>query len=244
METLTCPKCNFLREPKALDCPACGIVFAKYEKAAAQPAALQPGRKPDLHPLLNPYAAPQSDNGPPPLPGPAAAAPSGVWRHEGLLIIQQGSELPGRCVVCNRSTVHRWPKTFYWSPPGLRILIFLAPLIYIIVVLAVRKKADLAVPLCEEHEEKRRTQVRNSWLVGIGGIVLFFASFMALADDSGGVFGLLFTVGLIGLLASALMSSSALPLQPKKIDSYYAFMKKAGDDFLRNLPSAPMGIGM
>src|SRR5436190_22485046 len=118
MESLTCPKCNFLREPQALDCPACGIVFAKYQKTAPPPAP------------LNPYAAPQSDNAPPPLPGPAAAvAPSGVWRHEGLLIVQQGAELPSRCVVCNRSTVHRWPKTFYWAPPGLRILIFLAPLI-------------------------------------------------------------------------------------------------------------------
>ena len=234
METLTCPKCNFLREPRALDCPACGIVFAKYQKAAPPPPA-----------ALNPYATPQSDTAPPPLPGPAATvAPAGVWRHEGLLIIQQGAELPDRCVVCNRSTVHRWSKTFYWAPPGLRILIFLAPLIYVIVVLAVRKKADLAVPLCEEHEEKRRTQVRNSWLVAIGSIVLLCTSFLALADDSGAVFGLLFCLGLVGLIASALMSSSALLLQPKKIDGYYAFMKKAGDDFLRSLPSPPMGIGM
>jgi hypothetical protein len=237
METLTCPKCHYLREPRALDCPACGIVFAKYQKTAPPPAALQP--------LLNPYAAPQSDNLPPPLPGPApAVTPSGVWRHEGLLIIQQGAELPGRCVACNRSTGNRWRKTFYWSPPGLRILAFLAPLIYVVVVLAVRKRADVAVPLCEEHAEKRRSQVRNSWLVGIGGFVLFCTSFMALADDSGGVFGLLFCLGLVGLLTSALLSSSAIPLQPKKIDGYYAFMKKAGDAFLRTLPSAPMGVGM
>jgi hypothetical protein len=233
METLTCPKCHFLREPRAVDCPACGIVFAKYQKAAPPPAP------------LNPYAAPQSDNAPPPLPDPAAAvAPSGVWRHEGLLIIQQGAELPDRCVVCNRSTVHRWPKTFYWAPPGLRLLIFMGPLIYVIVALAVRKRADLAVPLCEEHEEKRRSQVRNGWLAGIGGIVLIVTSFLALSGDSGGVFGLLFSIGLIGLLSSAFLSSAAVPLQPKKIDGYYAFMKKAGDDFLSTLPSAPMGIGM
>jgi len=233
METLTCPKCHYLREPGAVDCPACGIIFAKYQKAAPPPN-------------LNPYAAPQSDNAPPPLPGPAApqVPPSGVWRHEGLLIIQQGAQLPDRCVVCNRSTTHRWPKTFYWAPPVLRFLILLNLLVYAIVMLAVRKKADLTVPLCEEHEETRRAKVRNSWLVGIGGLVLIGASFLALGDDNGAVFGLLFCVGLIGLIASAALSSSASPLQPKKIDNYYSFMKKAGDDFLRSLPSAPMGIGM
>jgi hypothetical protein len=241
METLTCPKCNYLREPGAVDCPACGIIFAKYQKATLPGAA-----RPAVHPLLNPYAAPQSDNAPPPLPGPAApeVPAAGIWRHEGLLVIQQGAQLPDRCVVCNRSTMHRWPKTFYWAPPVLRFLILLNILVYAIVMLAVRKKADLAVPLCEEHEETRRTKVRTSWLVGIGGLVLIGTSFMALGDDNGGVFGLLFFVGLIGLLAGALMNSSAIPLQPKKIDNYYSFMKKAGDDFLRSLPSAPMGIGM
>jgi hypothetical protein len=147
-------------------------------------------------------------------------------------------------VVCNRSTAHRWPKTFYWAPPVLRLLILLNFIIYAIVILAVRKKADLAVPLCEEHEEKRRSQVRTSWLVGLGGIVLIVLSFMALSDDSGAVFGLLFCTGLIGLISSAFLSGAAIPLQPKKIDGYYSFMKKAGDDFLRSLPSAPMGIGM
>jgi hypothetical protein len=244
MESLTCPKCNYLREPRAVDCPACGIVFAKYEKAAAQPAALRPAPQA----LLNPYAAPQSDNLPPPLPVPqeaAAAVPSGVWRHAGLLVIQAGAELPGRCVVCNRSTVHRWPKTFYWMPPGLRLLIVMGPLIYIIVALAVRKKADLAVPLCEEHEGKRRDQVRNSWLLAIAGVILMVLSFLALGDESSaGTFTIVFFLGVISLIASVLASSRSLPLQPTKIDSYYSFMRKAGDDFLRSLPSAPMGIGM
>lgn len=239
METLTCPKCNFLREPQAVDCPACGIVFAKYQKTLEAASAAPP-----VPQAVNPYAAPQSDTLPPPLPGPQpAAVPAGVWRHEGLLIIQQGVDLPSRCVTCNRSTVHRWRRTFYWAPPGLRILV-IAPLLYIIVILVVRKSATLSIPLCEEHEEKRRTQTRNSWLVGLGGVALFVVSFFALGDDNGAVFGLLFLIGLIALIAGAVLSGSAIPLQPQKIDGYYAFMKKAGDDFLRSLPSAPMGIGM
>jgi hypothetical protein len=31
METLTCPKCHGPREPQAVACPACGIVFGKYQ---------------------------------------------------------------------------------------------------------------------------------------------------------------------------------------------------------------------
>lgn len=232
METLTCPKCNYPREPRAVDCPACGIVFAKFQKT--QPPA-----------ALNPYAAPQSDLAPPPLPVPAAAdVRPGVWRHEGLLIVQQGAELPGRCVACNRPTANRWHKTFYWAPPVLRVLILLNLIVYAIVMLAVRKKAEMAVPLCEEHDEKRRATVRNSWLLVLGGSVLIVASFLALGADSGGAFGLLFCIGLITLIAAAVVSSNASPLQPKKIDGYYSFMKKAGQDFLYSLPSPPMGIGL
>jgi hypothetical protein len=191
---------------------------------------------------LNPYAAPQSGLPPAEAGPPAADVPPGVWRSEGLLIVRKGAELPSRCVACNRPTLNRWPMTFYWAHPALRVLLFLNFVVYAIVLLAVRKKADLSVPLCDEHDEERKTQAHHSRLLGIGGAFLLVVSLMALGDNL--AFGLLVGLALLALIAAAFVRSNSLPLQPKKIDDDHAFLKKAGDDFLSTLPSAPMDIGI
>jgi hypothetical protein len=71
METLTCPKCHGPREPQAVACPACGIVFGKYQ------APVTAGGR-------NPYASSRS---------PAASA----WREGSLLVMcRKGAQLPDR----------------------------------------------------------------------------------------------------------------------------------------------------
>jgi hypothetical protein len=62
----TCPKCSSPVPAGALDCPACGIVFAKYRGPDAPPPPAASGD------LFNPYAPPQSELG----PGPAGSASS------------------------------------------------------------------------------------------------------------------------------------------------------------------------
>lgn len=238
METLTCPKCGYLREPNAVDCPACGIVFAKYQSApAARRAVPEPGH--------NPYAPPQFDKAvqPPPLPAPAAAPlPEGIWQFQDLLILLKGTALPDRCVTCNRPAHHRWKKTFYWAPPALRLLILLNFVIYAVVMIAVRKRVDLDIPLCEEHAAQRSANTRNGWLLALLGLFVMMASYFAIGDE-GPMVVFLCGLGVIGLFAGAIIASNAIPLQPKKIDDYYVWMKKAGPEFLRTLPPAPWNLG-
>jgi hypothetical protein len=238
METQTCPKCGYLREPNAADCPACGIVFAKYHGAPAARHAVPA-------PSHNPYAPPQFEKveQPPPLPAPAAAAvPEGIWQFQDVLVLLKGTPLPDRCVTCNRPTRYRWRRTFYWAPPALRLLILLNVLIYAVVMIAVRKRADLDIPLCEEHNAQRSANTRNGWLLALLGLVLNVASYFAIGDE-GPLVVFLCGLGVIGLFAGAIIASNAIPLQVKKIDDYYVWMKKAGPEFLRTLPPAPWNLG-
>lgn len=75
----SCPKCNFSLAPGAQECPACGVVLAKFKTAGAIP----------VQPLVqNPYVPPRADveGVPPPV---AAPRPQPVITPETLAALDQ-----------------------------------------------------------------------------------------------------------------------------------------------------------
>jgi hypothetical protein len=247
METQTCPKCGFLREPQALDCPVCGVVYAKFDRGAAapRPAPASPGSAsaatPPPLPPANPYAAPRASlSFPGPPPGPQTIFQGGVWRSGDILVVGKGYQLPGRCVVCNRETSLRWQKTFSWAPRWVRLLILVQVFIYLIVYLSVRKQANLAVPLCQEHEDKRKRDTTLSWVLVLGGLLLMFGC-IVFSDNSNLLLAVLF-LGLISLIVGVVLSARGNVLQPVTIDDRYCWLKKGGPEYLANLPQAPAGV--
>lgn len=227
-----CPKCGWARESGAVECPACGIVYARFDNPP-KPRAEAMGTE-----AVNPYAPPSSE-----VRGQIFAQPAGggVWRTGNLLVLQKGAMLPGRCLVCNAPAAVQWPRKLYWHHPGLYFLILINLLVYAIAALAVRKKADLVIPLCGEHDRKRRRSISLSWIIGLLGLCVMIGSFF-LIETSEGLFAALFVAGLAGVFGSLVLSTTGNPVLPKKIDDYYVWLKKVHSSYLASLPPAPPGL--
>ena len=244
---MTCPKCGWAREPGAVDCPACGIVYARYTAAPrrSSPAGTDAFAPPPSTESLNPYAPPQSN-----LQSTIETPPgmfsmfngAGVWRTGDLLVMQKGASLPNRCLVCNQPASVQFPKKMYWHSPWLYLLLFLAFWIYLIVALIVRKKADVVLPLCTQHSEKRRRAATIGTLLMVAGLVAMFGSCSQI-DGSGDTFAILSGIGTLVLLAGLIVFAVGSNLiVPKKIDEYHVWLRKVSASYLATLPPAPPGL--
>jgi hypothetical protein len=243
---MTCPKCGWARELGAVECPACGIVYARYGGGPprSSPVEIDPLSPPPLPPSapLNPYAPPQSN------PQSAMIAPygqvfseGGVWRAGDLLVMQKGASLPNRCLVCNQPAAVQFPKKLYWHHPGLYFLV-ISPLIYIIVAMIVRKQAALALPLCAEHAAKRKKSATTAALLMVLGFVLMLGSCTQIEGNES-AFALILLTGFALLVVGAIVNNVGANLVvPKKIDDYYTWLRKVSSSYLATLPPAPPGL--
>jgi len=246
METQTCPKCGFPREPQALDCPVCGIVYAKVERRAAssRPAPASPGpasaTAPPPLPPANPYAAPRANlsfSGPPLVPQQQASTFQGLWRAGDELVLLKGYPLPGRCLACNRDTSYRWKKTFSWVPSWVQLTVLLSIPIYLVVYYSMRKQADLAILLCQEHEAKRKKNTMLSWVLVLGGLVMMPGCLAA--SDTPRLLLPIFFLGLASFLAGAILSVNGNIVRLAKMDDNYVWLKKVSPEFLATVPQMP-----
>jgi hypothetical protein len=254
MTETRCPKCGFERLPQATECPVCGVVFAKLERAAAAPlppqampppaAAPPPGAAPPARQAavpaaaasVDPYAAPRSTRivGGPAFPG-FGEPQGGCWRSERLVVMERGAELPERCVRCNAPARERITKTLYWHNPWLYLLL-VAWLLYLVTALLVRKRARIAVPLCPRHLKQRRTVIAASWLAVLAGFAMIFVAAGVASDDIAWLFPVAGLTMLSGLFASVFAHRV---LMPKRIDDRHVWLRGAAPEFLNSLPSGP-----
>ena len=245
---MTCPKCGWVRELGATECPACGIVYTRYGGGpkTASPSSAGPYAPPPL-PVpgesVNPYAPPQSElQSTIEQPMGQMFAAAGVWRAGDLLVMQKGAHLPNRCLVCNQPASVQFPKKMYWHSPWVYVLILLNLFIYLIAALIVRKKADVVLPLCGVHAEKRKRAALLAGVLIIGGLVVMFGSFAAI-EAQNAAFALMFFGGFLALIAGAIVSSvGANIIVAKKIDDYYVWLRKVSASYLAALPPAPPGV--
>jgi hypothetical protein len=154
-----------------------------------------------------------------------------VWRDGDKLVVGRGAVLPPLCVKCGQPSSGRpLKKTFYWHSPWLYLLILPGLLIYFIVALALRKRFDLALPLCEAHRSRRTTML---WIGGLLSlcVVIFPIIGAAIGKDDlvGPLVGFGFLFLLVGLIVLSIGSAT---IRPNRIDDDRAEFKGAGRDFL------------
>jgi hypothetical protein len=171
----------------------------------------------------NPYAAPQAE---------LLHSPEGrgrVWRDGKLLRLEQGAQLPQRCVRCNAPAEVHLDRKLYWHSPWWALLILAGLLTYAIVALVVRKRADVRIGLCSEHARARRRT-----LLGLGALALFGVAACVSAPVGLRGFGVLLGA-VLPLTAWFIGHRRSSVLQPVRIDKQEAVLKGASEEFLASL---------
>lgn len=154
-----------------------------------------------------------------------------VQREGRDLVVWKGGTLPPFCVKCGRA-VHDEPvrRKFYWHSPLIYLTILASILIYAIVALVVRKRFDLAVPLCESHFRLRRI-----WMSVAAALMLaaFPALFLGVASGYPGTGLLVFLAALLG--GGGVWTVVAPILRPRKITDEMAVFRGAHESFFGRL---------
>jgi hypothetical protein len=173
----------------------------------------------------NPYAAPSTDTD---FASLRAGSDQGIYREGQFLVIPaQGASLPGRCVVCNAPATVPLTRKLFWHPPGYYFLILISWVIYVIVAMIVRDRAQFELWLCQQHARRRRTGI----LIGVvGSIVCFCSIFATLASNSNSAAPyLLLVLGFVGSLVAGILMARTVSAQ--RIDKQRAWLR-VGRPFL------------
>lgn len=178
---------------------------------------------------FNPYAPPRSA-----IEEQAVDSDNAAWQAGKVLVMRQDGGLPHRCVKCNEPAVEPMKKfKLYWHHPGWYVLIFVNLLIYAIVAMCVRKRAEVRIGLCTRHLQRYRV---GRWVGWGGSLGMLLVAFVGAGSGSNG----LLLTGVLGFLISLIAAMVfARVLHPASIKQDFVRMKGAGRAFLDSLPEFP-----
>jgi len=184
-------------------------------------------------PEHNPYA-PSSAS----LAASGTASPGSegsIWRHQKILVMAPGSELPHRCVKCNDVAAEPTKvRKIYWHAPGWYLLILVNIILYAIVAAFVRKRALVAPGLCQTHRKNRLLRLTAAWLFFALGFGVTLLGFTGMNNAGLGAAGIL-----LMLLSLIFVIIAGRILSAKKIDSNLVLLRGCKEPFLASLPPLP-----
>lgn len=184
---------------------------------------------------MNPYAPPGMPAHYPHSPHPGAPYPPAeapCWREgDAACLWKQAAVLPPRCVKCNAPAQHRVKKTLYWHEPWVYLTILGGVLIYALVALAIRKKADVNWALCDTHHGRRRLGIG----IAVGSVLLgVMTAILGGSMDSPDLIVLGLATVTILPIAGLIVARN---ITPARIDDQRVWVK-AGAPFLESIPPA------
>ena len=165
------------------------------------------------------------------------AMPAAAYRHGNRLVVPKGATLPSYCVKCGQPvTGEPFKKTFFWHNPWLFLLVLVNILVYAIVAMILRKRFDLAVPMCPEHLQRRKNFWIATWVLGLGFIPGGILA-GALIHDSDTAVAVGFLTAFLLLIAAFVTGAMSVVMRPREITDFSANFSGACEQFLALLPS-------
>ena len=156
----------------------------------------------------------------------------GIWRDNSTLVMHKYASLPDRCIKCNApANGMRIRRKLSWHPSAYYLLLLINVIIFVVVASIVRKRATIEVGLCEHHYSKRRRDLKISWSMAIGGVMLFFLGASDLIPEAG------ILIGLILVLTAIIYGAITAPVvKPSRIDDRFICLKNVNSDYLSEFP--------
>lgn len=211
--------------PSSWKCAACGLVnFAtdancKRCLAVNPTATVQPNVSSGIV-LGDGYVMP-----PPP-------TTSGVWRDNKTLVMTKDATLPDQCVKCNApANGFRLKRNLAWHHPVIFLVVLFNLIVYIVLAVALSKRATVYFGLCTEHIQRRRNLLFVGWVMMAMSLI---GAFVAFANEYPGVGALalfLFIVAIFWLVIAARVA------KVKKIDDRYVWLTGIDPQYLAQFPT-------
>jgi len=168
---------------------------------------------------VNPYTPPKAA---------LEARPAGqYWRDGKIVVTRNGGALPARCVRCNEPASTLLKRKLYWHHPGWYLLILINIILYAIVALIVRKRADVSYGVCGSHLRRRHTFLAIGWGGFVLGLLMAFAG------------GGMTAIGVVVSLLSVIVGFSGARLAyAARITKEEVRLSGCSPAFVESLPSA------
>ncbi|TWT38225.1 hypothetical protein KOR34_31940 [Posidoniimonas corsicana] len=177
----------------------------------------------------NPYASPQAEER-----QPASAVESDDRRlavDSKHLIVPFGAQFPDRCVKCNEPALgYKLRRDLAWHSPMIYLLLLLNILIYLVVAMAVRRKATVLVGLCPEHRSRRRWWQVVCTVLGVSAV----AGLVAAAVLESGLLAIASVVLFVPTIVAAIITTPVV--SAGCITDRHAEVRGCGREFLQALP--------
>ena len=166
------------------------------------------------------------------MPPPPMSA--GIWRDGKTLVMTKQAFLPDRCVKCNGpANGYRLRRRLSWHEPILYVTIAIAALLYVILALALSKRATIEFGLCQDHVRSRRNFLLTGWAFFFLGLIIpvlaFTYEYWAI-----GLLGIFLFLAAIIWLAIAYRIANV-----KRIDDRYVWLTGINEQFLLQFPPVP-----
>ena len=159
---------------------------------------------------------------------------AGLWRSGKALVAAKEARFPEKCVRCGGTAdLRRVKKRLYWHHPAIFLTILAGALVYIIVALCVRKRADIEISVCAADRTRRALKIAAAWALWLG----FLASFPVLAAFNPPDW--MWILPPLILIAAVVMTVMTRLIHARKIDDQHVWIRGISAAYLADLPEWP-----